>query len=93
LRSTLGQRRHAVGAEPFDLEFKLAQCDQALIPSPLQLTGDQAVFPIGRVILALRAGGLVAACCRVNVRVKSMVFQNETEPVTVKTHVGNPNAT
>ena len=56
----LGQRGHAVGVKPIDLEFKLAHRDQALVPSPLQLTGDQAVLGIGRVILALRSDGLVA---------------------------------
>lgn len=53
------QGRRLVGVEPIDLEFKLVDCNQALVPSMLQLAGHQAILWIGGVILALRPGGLV----------------------------------
>jgi len=56
----LSQSRRLVSVESIDLEFKIAYRDKALVPSPLQLTGHQAVLRISGVILALRPGGLVA---------------------------------
>ena len=56
----LSQGRRFVCVEPIDLEFKIANRNQALVPSMLQLAGDQAILRVGGVILAMRPGGFVA---------------------------------
>jgi len=55
-----GQGWRFVGVETIDLEFKIADGNQALVPASLQFTGHQAVFRIGGVILTLRPGRFIA---------------------------------
>lgn len=55
----LGQRRRLVGIELMHLEFKITNCSQPFVPSPLQFSSYKAILRIGGVVLTLRPGSLV----------------------------------
>ena len=54
------QRDGRASGERIPLGLECAHGEQALIPAPLEFTGDQAVVRIDRVVLSLRAGHFVA---------------------------------